>query len=63
MKNTRFAADVPATTTYNIPNIITTKGDLKKFKFTVANGGKYEGKQVISPKAAAMLLGITEDNL
>lgn len=63
MKNTRFATDVPATTTYNIPDIITTKSDLKKFKFTVANGGKYEGKQVISPKAAAMLLEITEGNL
>lgn len=55
MKHTKFAESVPATTSYNIPDIITTNGDMLKFKFAVNNGGKYEGKQVISKKAAQML--------
>lgn len=61
MRNTKFAQDKPATTSYNVPDIITTQGDLIKFKFAINNGGKYEGKQVISPEAAQMLSDILKD--
>lgn len=62
MRNTKFAQSVPATTSYNVPNIITTKGDMLKFKFAVKNGGKYEGKQVISEKAAVMLVELIKES-
>ena len=36
--------------------VITTAYDYNKFLFTVNNGGKYAGKQVLSPKAAEIIL-------
>ncbi len=50
MTNTKFEADM----------LITTQGDLGKFIFMVNNGGKYEGKQVLSPKAAQMMKGLMQ---
>lgn len=35
--------------------LTTTKGDLMKFTFMVNNNGKYAGKQILSPAAAALL--------
>ena len=37
--------------------VVTTAGyDFDKFMFTIKNGGKYAGKQVLSPKAAQLVL-------
>ena len=36
--------------------VVTTAYDYNKFLFTVNNGGKYAGKQILSPKAAELVL-------
>ncbi len=36
--------------------ILTTGYDMEKYRFTLRNSGKYEGKQVISPDAAKLVL-------
>jgi hypothetical protein len=36
--------------------ILTTGYDMEKYRFTLRNNGKYEGKQVISPDAAKLVL-------
>lgn len=38
------------------PKISTTAYDMNKFMFAIKNGGKYAGKQVLSPKAAEIVL-------
>ncbi|MBR5856101.1 MAG: glycoside hydrolase family 3 protein [Bacteroidales bacterium] len=37
-------------------NVVTTGYDLNKYYFTLRNGGKYEGKEVMSPQAAELVL-------
>lgn len=39
------------TSGYNVPDVILTGIDMEKFLFTLRNGGKYAGKQVLSPEA------------
>jgi hypothetical protein len=42
-------------------SIVTNAYDMNKFMFTLKNGGKYAGKQVISPKAAEIVLKFIKD--
>ena len=56
MNATSFAGHKPSNVGYNVPEVITTGYDLNKFGFTLRNGGKYAGKQVISAKAAEIVL-------
>lgn len=52
MQYTKFSSEKISTTGYSVPDVITNGIDYGKFRFTLKNGGKYAGKQVLSPKAA-----------
>ena len=56
MNATSFAGPKPSRVGYNVPEVITTGYDFNKFHFTLSNGGKYAGKQIISAKAAEIVL-------
>jgi len=58
MRNTRFVAEKPAVSGYSVPSVITDGIDYNKFKFTIGNGGKYAGKQVLSPEAAELVQSV-----
>ena len=42
------------------PEVVTTRSDIEKFRFALRNGGKYEGRQVISPEAAVLMLNLMD---
>lgn len=52
----QMVEDMNMTSTSVSEKIITTGYDLNKFYFTLNNGGKYAGRQVLSPKAAEIVL-------
>ena len=56
MRNTSFKGTKPSLVGYNLPDIVTTKGDIEKFLFAATNGGFYAGKRVFSPYTAEMIL-------
>lgn len=58
MHHTKFSTEKITTTGYSVPDVITNGIDYGKFYFTLKNGGKYAGKQVISPEAAKLLLKV-----
>ena len=56
MDSTKFSGSKVMTSGYSIPNVITSGTDIKKYYFTVRNGGKYAGRQVLSRSAAELML-------
>ncbi len=56
MRSTTFSDERPMVSGYSVPDVISIGYDQVKFWFTMSNGGKYEGKQVISPEAAKIVL-------
>ena len=56
MCSTTFSDERPMVSGYSVPDVISIGYDQVKFWFTMSNGGKYEGKQVISPEAAKIVL-------
>ena len=52
----QMVEDMNMTSTSVSEKIFTTGYDLNKFYFTLNNGGKYAGRQVLSPKAAEIVL-------
>ncbi len=58
MRSTRFSDPMEISGKVNLRGVITTGHDCRKFYFTLKNGGKYAGKQVISPAAAELVLRI-----
>ena len=59
MTNTELSGSV--TGSGSTAQIITTAYDMNKFMFALKNGGKYAGKQVLSPKAAEIVLKFIKD--
>ena len=60
MTNTELSGSV--TGSGSTAQIITTAYDMNKFEFAVGNGGKYAGKQVLSPEAAEIVLKFFKRN-
>ncbi len=56
MTSTKLSGEKVMSSGYSVPNVITTPADLDKFRSIVLNGGKYAGKQVISPDAAELFI-------
>ena len=56
MRSTTFSDERPMVSGYSVPDVMSKGHDQNKFWFTMRNGGKYEGKQVISPAAAKLVL-------
>ena len=56
MRSTKFSTAKVYKSGYSVPDITTTGVDYGKFMFTLKNGGKYAGKQVLSPAAAELVL-------
>ena len=56
MRSTTFSDERPMVPGYSVPDVMSKGHDQMKFWFTMRNGGKYEGKQVISPAAAKLVL-------
>ena len=56
MTSTKLSGEKVMSSGYSVPNVITTPADLKKFRSIILNGGKYAGKQVISPDAAELFI-------
>lgn len=56
MRSTSFSDVRPMVSGYSVPDVMSKGHDQMKFWFTMRNGGKYEGKQVISPAAAKLVL-------
>lgn len=55
MRSTKFSSGRISASGYSVPSVITNGIDLSKFRFTIRNGGKYAGRQVLSPEAAKLL--------
>lgn len=56
MRSTRFSDVKMRLSGYSVPDIITVGYDLDKYYFTLGNGGKYAGCQVLTPEAAELVL-------
>ena len=52
---------IPAVSDGGIPQVTTTGYDYQKYLFTLGNGGKYAGDQVISVSAAELVLGVLQE--
>ena len=62
MQATKLSSGKVYKSGYSVPNVITTGTDRNKFLFTLKNGGKYAGKQVLAPVAAKLVLEIWQAN-
>ena len=52
---------IPAVSDGGIPQVTTTGYDYQKYLFTLGNGGKYAGDQVISASAAELVIVVLQE--
>jgi hypothetical protein len=55
MKSTKFSNSKNTVQGYTVPNVLSNEIDYNKYMFTIKNGGKYAGKQILSPAAANLI--------
>lgn len=56
MRSTKLSVSDSRSEGNSFPNVITNGYDIAKYRFTINNGGKYEGRQVLSQRAAELVL-------
>lgn len=55
MKSTKFSNSKDTVQGYTVPNVLSNEIDYNKYMFTIKNGGKYAGKQILSPAASNLI--------